>query len=56
MAQDQMKLGDQFAIRLECGHPNKNAGERCELCGKTVPGVQLSAEQEKPAQESENEQ
>lgn len=53
--QDKMTQSDQVAVRLECGHPNKNAGELCELCGQTVPGVQL-AEQEKPAQESENEQ
>lgn len=50
--QDQLKQSDQVAVRLECGHPNKNAGELCELCGQTVPGVQ-SKEQEK---ESENEQ
>jgi hypothetical protein len=53
---DSMKMGDGFSLGLECGHPNKNAGETCELCGKVVPEpvVQSKAEPEAPAQESEN--
>lgn len=35
--QDQMQLKDKFKMQLECGHPNKNEGEWCELCGKQVP-------------------
>lgn len=51
---DSMAMGDGISMGLECGHPNKNAGETCELCGKVVPGVQSTAASEAPAGESEN--
>jgi hypothetical protein len=40
---DAMSQGDQLAVKLDCGHPNKKAGELCELCGRTVPGVAAQA-------------
>jgi hypothetical protein len=36
---DKMIFGDGVAVKLDCGHPYKKAGELCELCGQTVPGV-----------------
>lgn len=42
--QDQMKFSEHVQVSLECGHPNKNAGEMCENCGQVVPGVQSKAE------------
>lgn len=42
---DEMKQTEQFAVNLACGHPNKNAGELCELCGQTVPGVAATAQE-----------
>jgi hypothetical protein len=57
MTTDRMQMGDGFSMGLECGHPNKNAGETCELCGQVVPGapeVQSKAAPEEPAQEQEN--
>jgi hypothetical protein len=35
---DGMKMGDGFQMKLDCGHPHKKPGEKCELCGKVVPG------------------
>jgi len=35
--QDEMELREQVTIQLECGHPNKNEGEWCELCRHFVP-------------------
>jgi hypothetical protein len=39
MASDRFHLGDGLAVKLECGHPNKKAGELCDLCGAVVPEV-----------------
>lgn len=49
--QDKMQQREGVAIRLECGHPNKHAGELCELCGETVPQGQESTSAEEPIQE-----
>jgi hypothetical protein len=50
---DKMTQGDQVAVKLDCGHPNKNVGELCDLCGQTVPGV--AAETEVPSQPTSSE-
>jgi hypothetical protein len=48
---DKMEQGDGVAVQLACGHPNKNAGEHCELCGQTVAGVTKSpADEAGPAE------
>lgn len=41
---DKMRQADNVAVQLECGHPNKKAGEMCTLCGQVVPGVQSTAD------------
>ena len=51
---DRMQQGDGVAVQLECGHPFKNAGELCELCGQIVPGVAAqAAEPTSPESKSE---
>ena len=43
---DAMKMGDGYKHKIECGHPNKNAGELCELCGQVVPQTAETGKQE----------
>lgn len=50
---DAMNQREDFAVKLECGHPNKHAGQHCELCGQTVPGDQIT-DAAKPAVPAES--
>lgn len=34
---DNMKQREGVEIGLGCGHPYVKPGERCELCGETLP-------------------
>lgn len=34
--QDQIRMGDGVAVKMECGHPNVKRYEKCPLCGKTL--------------------
>jgi len=38
---DGMAFGDGCAVQMQCGHPNKKPGEKCELCGETVKGEKV---------------
>lgn len=47
MASDAFKMGDGVETNLQCGHPNVEAGRRCELCGQVVERQEIQKEEQR---------
>lgn len=41
MASDALRMGDGLVVGLQCGHPNKQPGETCDVCGRVAPAPQV---------------
>ena len=37
MAGSSMKMGDKFAVALQCGHNGQQEGTNCNICGAQIP-------------------